>query len=211
MAKTCPKCGASSKERRFAGSFCESCASEKVKIKTPDKLEFKECKMCKKIWIREWTNKSKKALEEFILSKCKGDFTSSRVKEMDEYKAEIAFIIKKDSSFLEVTKTIPLVFSIVVCPECNKESGGYYEAIIQLRGSEEGIARMMKKIERELQNKTFITKIVEDKNGIDIYIGNRRAVGETLAELDIRSTVSRKLFGIREGTRIYRTTYCVRV
>lgn len=211
MSKVCPRCGANSNEKSFVGSFCESCASVNIRLGTPAKIELKECKICGKVWLREWAAKTRGALEEFIISKCRGEFANAHAKEITDEKAAIVFVVKKNNSFVEMTRNIPLEFRVIVCPECSKESGGYYEAIIQLRGEQEKAERLKNKLEKLLENKTFISKVVEDKNGLDVYVGSRRAVGETLAELDIRSTVSRKLFGIREGKRIYRTTYCVRV
>ncbi|MBI5159376.1 hypothetical protein HY992_04610 [Candidatus Micrarchaeota archaeon] len=210
MKKICPKCGADSEERKFAGSFCEDCASGKASIQTPAKIEFKECKMCGRIWLREWTQKTTKALEEYIISKCKGEHANAHAKITSE-NAEVTFIVKKNDSLLETTRNIPIEFENTMCLDCSRESGGYFEAIIQIRGSKENAERTLKKIERQLTRNTFIAKTKESKGGYDMYAGNSKAAGEALNSLELSPTKAYKLFGVKEGKKIYRTTYCVRV
>lgn len=210
MKKICPKCGTNSTERKFAGSFCEECAAGKTSIETPAKLEFKECKKCGRVWLREWTQKTTKALEEYIVSKCRGEHTNAHAKITSE-NAEIVFIVKKDDSILETTRNIPLKFEQIMCLDCSRESGGYFEAIIQIRGSKENAERARKKIERQLARTTFISKTKENKSGYDVYVGNSKATGAALASLELSPTKAYKLFGVKEGKKIYRTTYCVRV
>ncbi len=112
-----------------------------------------------------------------------------------------------------------------VCKRCSWEAGGYYEAIVQVRAegreiSEEEleivrniITRVLEK-ERENQ-KAFISKIVERKEGIDYYFGDRnigRKISRLIAEeLGGKITESKKIHTRRDGRDIYRFTYSVRL
>jgi NMD protein affecting ribosome stability and mRNA decay len=96
-----------------------------------------------------------------------------------------------------------------ICDDCSKASSGYYEAIIQVRGK--NVQRWAEKIMRELKSRTFVSKYMKLDEGIDIYVGSRKEAAETLAILKRKPTISDKLYGVKDGRRVYRRTYCVRV
>lgn len=110
------------------------------------------------------------------------------------------------------------------CPRCSRVHGGYYEAIIQIRGSGRGMSEKEKRdceefiasrIEEMKDTDIFITREEGVHGGIDIYISKSRAaksVARHLAEeLAGRITESKKLAGRKEGEDFYRFTYLVRL
>jgi nonsense-mediated mRNA decay protein 3 len=113
------------------------------------------------------------------------------------------------------------------CDVCSRLAGGYYEAIIQLRGDsrllEEGeIAQYTEKIQnlleqiRERGNRlAFIAKTVRLKEGVDFYLGSNKAarqICQKIVEAHAATfTQSPKLVGRRDGVDVHRVTYSLRL
>jgi len=202
----CPKCGKTSKEKKFIDAFCIDCYPYNLKI--PEKIEIEICKRCRRMRIKgEWKEYSKKKIEKHIEGKCKGDFSSV------EYNLEsqtATFTIVKGDSEAQVEREIPFKEKTVICPDCSKIAGGYFESIIQLRGNERKVKKYAKILTRMLSRSTFISKVDEKKEGTDLYVGSTRSVLETIAELGVKRKITRKLAGTKHGKKFYRTTFLLR-
>jgi len=205
----CPKCGKTSDKAKFIESFCVDCYP--VNVRVPEKkFIIKHCKHCDKMFLRgEWLRFNPKKIEDHIASKCKGDF------ERAEYNLEdgiITFTIKKGDSEITVEKPYEIDFEIVTCKICSRKSGGYFEAIVQLRGKENRVEKYRKLFEHRLSKRTFIGKETPHKQGIDLYIGSTKAVLELVQELGFDAKITRKLVGVTEaGKKAYRTTFAIRL
>jgi len=203
----CPKCGANSDDVQFIGPFCINCY--KFKVKLPKSFVIKQCTKCKKVWIdREWKPFSQKEIEKSIASKFKGKFEKVDYY-LDSGTAVIYF--KVGQKIYMVEKKFNPKYENVLCRECSRRSGGYYEAIIQFRGNKENIKKYEKKLIHKLIKKTFLSKIEERKEGVDLFLGNSRAVFEILGKLKIKYKKSRKLFTQKKGKKMYRLTFAIRV
>lgn len=114
-----------------------------------------------------------------------------------------------------------------VCDRCSRMFGGYYAAIIQLRGNQrdarpEEIKRAHKLIGEELDRmrasgnrQAFLTKSGPVPGGFDYYIGDieaARIISKLIASR-LSATVyeTAKLSGRKEGEDIYRVTFLVRI
>ncbi|ADB57760.1 60S ribosomal export protein NMD3 [Archaeoglobus profundus] len=111
------------------------------------------------------------------------------------------------------------------CERCTRLSGGYYEAIVQIRADDREIERdeletvkdiINRVLERESDNqKAFVSKIVERKEGIDFYFGDknigRKVSREIVKALGGRLIESRKLHTRIDGRDVYRYTFAVRL
>ncbi len=198
----CPKCGKSDKEVKFVEAFCIDCYPFNLKL--PDRIVIEFCKRCNRIRLKgEWVPYSRKKLEEHIASKARGEFESVSY---DSEKGEMVFAVKGT----EIRRPFEFEKRIVICPDCSKVAGGYYESIIQLRGDERKVAKYAKILTKMLGRKTFITKSEEKHGGVDIYAGSTRVVLEAVAELGLKRKITRKLVGTKEGRRAYRTTFSIR-
>src|ERR1035437_416223 len=113
------------------------------------------------------------------------------------------------------------------CDMCSRESGGYFEAIIQVRAagrfptyeenkrcsaiSREVIESMKKKGDRL----AFISEIRKQKEGLDLYIGSmrvsRRICRLIASKLGGSFAESPTLIGMRDGKNIYRITFAIRL
>ncbi|MEM2909006.1 MAG: NMD3-related protein [Candidatus Bilamarchaeaceae archaeon] len=206
MMIVCPKCGRKSSEVKFIEAFCIDCYPYSVRL--PECIELAVCARCGRMRLKgEWMPYNRKKIEEFAVSKIRGDFTSAR------YEVEhqtVVFRIKKDGAEIEISKPLTLKKIKSVCPECSKKAGGYYEAIIQLRGKESMVTRYERILTTMLKKSTFISKTEEKKEGVDLYVGSSKAVMEVLTELGLRTKMTRKLVGMKEGKRLHRTTFLLR-
>jgi|Deesub1362A_J573_1020465.scaffolds.fasta_scaffold01103_4 nonsense-mediated mRNA decay protein 3 len=126
---------------------------------------------------------------------------------------------------VELPLTINLNLNKELCWKCRRESGGYYESIIQLRAENrkltkdeiEGARRLIEEeIYSEVENpRAFISKVVERKEGIDYYLGSKE-IGKKVSrkiihEFGGKIKESKKISGRADGRDIYRFTYLVRL
>ncbi len=204
-AIVCPKCGRTSDEVEFIDAFC--IYDYPLNIKTPDRVELEQCTRCGRIRIRgEWTPYSEKKVADLVLSRCKGDFEEASY---DMAYQTASFLVRKGSARVE--RKIPLDIRRTICPQCSRISGGYFEAIIQLRGDRAKAEKLAGTLLKRLEKKTFVTRTEEKDEGLDLYIGNSKAVVALMGELGLKVLITKKLVGREEGKRLYRTTFLVRV
>lgn len=207
MKLICPKCGATNQEMPFSGPFCVKC--KPVHIKCPKRLEYLRCSKCGKARLKgNWVECDEEKLAMEVISKCKGEFLRGSY---SFHEQEATFFVGGRDRIFPVKEKINVSIVKNLCPDCSRKSGGYFEAIIQLRGPLSRINRYDKMLRKAIMKKTFVTKQVERKEGLDLYIGNSKAVVEALSEMGIKAKITRKLSGEREGKRLYRTTFLLRL
>jgi len=111
------------------------------------------------------------------------------------------------------------------CPTCGRKAGFYYEAILQIRAddrrlSDEEIDEAVGFAERLVdraasKGEAFISKIEPVKGGVDLYLSShdlgRNIAKEFRAKYGGTVGVSPKLFGLKDGREIYRTTHLIRL
>ncbi len=103
-----------------------------------------------------------------------------------------------------------------VCDRCSRRAGGYYEAIIQLRGAhaEEAANVAVREVESHPSRMAFVTKVEWVRGGVDVYVGDRAAARR--AARVVREAFggeykeSSSLYGRRDGRELRRSTYLVR-
>jgi NMD protein affecting ribosome stability and mRNA decay len=79
-----------------------------------------------------------------------------------------------------------------------------------LRGNWKEIRIWARRFKKALMKTTFISKEDELKEGINLYVGEGKKLLEVIKGFGLRWKTSRKLHGMREGKRLYRTTYLIR-
>lgn len=204
----CPRCGKTSNEKGFIDAFCIDCYPLDVQI--PKEIVFEVCTRCGRIKRgNEWKKKYEKEISNSIIKKCRGEFFNAM---FNSETNGITFFIKKSDKILKINKPVNVRFNKTICTDCSRLSGGYYEAIIQLRGDGQMIDKLARTIEQEISKSTFISKVEEKKEGIDFYIGSTDAALDLIKELGHRYILSKKLAGVdKEGMRQYRTTFSIRL
>jgi len=201
----CPLCGARSGEKRFIEAFCIDCYPANIKL--PGKMVIERCKHCERMRISgKWIPYDEKKIGAYVVGKCKGDFSEAYY-DLETQKA--AFTV--DKSGAQIEKRITVEIATTVCPECSRISGGYFEAIVQIRGDPYKVEKYAAKLMDRLKEITFITKTEEKHGGVDIYAGKSKPVVAMFNELGTKVLITSKLVGVSQGKRLYRTTFLVRL
>ncbi|MBI5000077.1 MAG: hypothetical protein HZB92_00905 [Euryarchaeota archaeon] len=110
-----------------------------------------------------------------------------------------------------------------VCDRCSRQSGSYFEAILQVRADRrdptqaelDGAADLVDRKAFDLREKgVFITRLEEVRGGIDIYLSSKefaRQMAKNIAESTGGTTsASPQLFGQKDGKEVYRVTHVVK-
>ena len=200
----CPKCGAKSTEKQFIEAFCIDCTV--IRIEHPKKIEFDECNHCGRIRMKgKWQKANPNDIKCYIQNKCKGEFSNIEIKDNS-----LIFEIERAGNLLKIEKPIQIIYNKKICDECSKITGGYFEAIVQLRGDPKRVESNSKKIAELLNKRSFVSKIENLKEGIDIYCGETEQAFQVLSILKLKYKSSKKLHTAKQGKRRYRTSFVVR-
>lgn len=226
MKKFCPSCG--KRTDRLTENLCFRCFSRNLKImKIPRVINVKLCR-CNRL-----LNKGKwiffKSFDELIehavyknIKIFKGTFVSIDYKKGDINKTVTPLELKGELNFdgrklIEHGHTELRLFP-KLCVGCSRISGGYYEAIIQLRTNRN------KKIQEFIDDKiksfnkndwlSFITKTEKIGKGMDIYIGSKKTaikiVNEARKIYNLKIKKSYKLKGMKDGKKQYQTSFSLK-
>ena len=122
---------------------------------------------------------------------------------------------------------VEIRFRYGTCETCGMMSGGYYEAILQVRADGRELTDEEKNMlaqtvtditvaRYKTDDKAFVTSIVDDKYGIDFYIGSENLCKYLADEFEMQYLAERKenykLIGEEKGgKRKYRTTILIRL
>lgn len=229
----CVECG---KEGRLYQGLCVECyLAKNVFITIPKQIDVEICAHCGarrrgKGW---FSYENENLIEEVVIENATHhkDVTNFDIhvkpKFEDESNVSVNVITHANVLGLKAEEEHETRMRIkhLVCDECSKQHGGYWEAKVQFRGSKRGLSgedleKALQIVDsmvssREKKDKTaFITKVEEIHNGLDFYLGSKsfgKAISKELAhEFGGEIKESHKLVGKKEGRDIYRTTYAVR-
>ena len=119
---------------------------------------------------------------------------------------------------------LPVKIHTTSCPRCSMIMGGYYEAILQIRGTHRDVTHkeknsihdiITKKIMDSHDPKAFISKIDETPQGIDYYLGDQHIADTLTRTLKQRFHATTKksvtLTGVQDGQKVYRVTHLIRL
>ena len=137
------------------------------------------------------------------------------------YKPSEAGWFERDSErslnqIFEIPITIKVNLVPVQCLMCSRKSGGYYEAVIQVRDISCDILSLVDRILDKifaLTGKDYITRIDNTDSGIDIYLISAKqasAYEKEFREHGFSIKRSSKLVGMKDGKDLYRHFLSVR-
>lgn len=208
--KFCFVCG--KKTEKLIEGYCEDCYNKKfVLVNVPKELTLKICSKCERINYRNvWRDME---IEDVLKDKIKilGKNVDLRISRDDGIISVCAKGFLKDSrKQKEECYDIRLKMNKVVCRDCSRKFGDYYESILQLRGNAE---KMFDFIEDRLTNDK-VYKIENVRNGIDVYLSDSH-FAETLSKLlkkNFKAKIKKsfRLLTRKQGKDIYRSTFVVR-
>jgi len=185
--------------RKKLRKFCPMCGREVEEL-----TENKICKQCEE---KLKLKKKKKAKSDGIIV-CK---ICGKMKKSDSpdwfFPSEEDIKVAETKGFKEKT-----------CDSCARMLGGYYEATIQLRGSEPFLEEfknlVINEINKSKEKNAFISSIERVRGGLDLKLGSnsiaKRFVRKMKRNKKVEIKYSKKLKTKRDGKEIYRFTYLLR-
>ncbi|MCX8197991.1 MAG: 60S ribosomal export protein NMD3 [Candidatus Micrarchaeota archaeon] len=201
MARFCPICGKSESQAQFYGELCAKCAE--LRMPPLPKAEVWVCKKCGRTTGKKGFRKDA-SLEEEVARAIK--LKNARPKFSSGFAS-----VEYDSAYGRITRQIEVSVRQNTCLECAKASTQYFEAIIQLRGEQQKVRKLLPLLQKRIAARSFIPKIEELKEGIDIYCGSRAEAIASLNSFGLGFLRTEKLAGQKDGRRLYRTTLLVRM
>jgi NMD protein affecting ribosome stability and mRNA decay len=178
----CPICRGKSE----VGVFCSDCYLKRnLKIEVPSVIEVPYCKRCgsaqlKGRWVKGLT-------EDEVLMRTAEDSVKSNIKrlekagilKLDIEKSEMGHILKVSIVLGDavVTKTAIMRLKSTTCQQCCHQSGGYCEAIIQLRGNvkQEHIDKILEAVSGHKDTFAFVGQVKKIREGYDIHLGSKKS------------------------------------
>ncbi len=220
--RRCAVCG---KETEF--EICANCYLERYSIyEFHPYIELRLCPKCGKAYSAGWKERDE-ALFETISKNFSHDpefhISSFEIEERNENSGVI--LIEGEFRGERISYTLPFELrqKFETCERCSRIAGGYFESIIQLRAENRDIEReeierakrlIDEAIEKSNHSLAFISKIVERREGVDYYLGDRNLAKKVAKrieeELGGKLTESKKLSGRKDGRDVYRITYSIR-
>jgi nonsense-mediated mRNA decay protein 3 len=230
MSSFCVECGT---EGPVYEGLCANCLPEKrTLVELPSVLELERCVHCGRFHVpRGWEDAD---LGEALLRTVEKAAQVSR--DVQEHRVLLHMDLRHpDEAGLRLAHRVVLPGLVAdqvgesrvrlrrtTCPDCAKQHGQYYEAILQIRAEERTVRKEERATIRALiaervrgDPKLFVTKEEAVHGGLDIYLSSNRAA-KALAQrvksrLGGKVTSSPKLHGRRGGRDVYRVTYAVRL
>jgi len=188
--KVCPRCGRNEKEVPFIGFFCRDCYLELNPPIKESRITLKVCPTCGRIFVGRWVEpdltkiarwieghiKISNDVEKPILTITIGRETEKEI----EYRGILTGIIQGTPIEYRFSGTVKKVYE--QCPYCARRFGGYYEAVLQLRGKEwkKLYGEVLEMLPREKDPKAFVSKEVFRREGVDVFLGSKK-VAEKIA------------------------------
>lgn len=232
----CPKCGGPSKD----GSLCGKCLSGEVPwFVCEPRVVITRCGGCGSLKTSAgWgdTTSEKEDLEEdaaISAVKLHKDVKKPNISVKLDHLS-----LNRTYADLEITGTLygenlegycslEVVWQNESCDRCNRQHGNYYEGVVQIRAEDrkatlqeqEESQRIAVSVETEMQNEgerlSFICRFDEGREGLDIVVGSQ-AIGERISRevtrrLGGRFSMHPTLVGEKNGQKLYRITYAVRL
>lgn len=208
MERICPHCGASSDRKAFAGEHCLDCWLEARSDKWPKEVEIRVCQRCERIWReKEWKHAGPQRIAAIV------EAVMSKAKAPGHYNVEASLWegeVEEGGGKAVFSLPLEIKWDKTVCPDCSRSTSGYFEGIIQLRGSRGWVESRAKRLIRRLERRTWLPRIEDMHGGIDIYVGMKKSVPQMLDYEGMKFQRSEKLSGEKQGKRLYRSTFLVR-
>ena len=209
--KFCFVCG--KKTEKLIDGYCEKCYNKEFNlIEVPKEIMFTICTKCNRIRDKNiWKDVE---IEDILKDKIKilGKNVSIKIEKNDVLHVTAGGYLKGSKSMKEEKHDIIIKVNKIVCRNCSKRFGGYYEAIIQLRGR---TYDAMDFIEDQLIKERQTYRIEKAKNGCDIYLSDKnfanRLTNVVKKKFNAKVKMNYKLVTRKSGKDIYRSVMLVRI
>ncbi|MEA3255109.1 MAG: NMD3-related protein [Candidatus Altiarchaeota archaeon] len=196
----CPKCGRETREK----GLCRDCflKAHPIGIK---KVTLPLCKCGRYLYRGRWIPDLNDSLEKIVRDNLVLPL-GVEVRALD-----IKPVFKGNKILLEIHVTgeyggggfreeiqAEVRIQSTVCPACSRISGGYYEAVLQVRTAFDPL---------KMLDSEFISKVESVRGGFDVYVTSSNYARKVSSELSKKGFLvkeSKKLVGMRKGEILYR-------
>jgi NMD protein affecting ribosome stability and mRNA decay len=207
----CPTCSRSSDEAVFIGEFCEFCIAEKVKRKLPKEIAVHQCRFCNRVKVANTFFGGTDSTWGRALAEATGE--ECRVKALEREKngtVKCRIICRYGGGKVAFDHDFKVRVAHETCQRCYRMSSGYYEGVVQLRGNRIKIERVQEKLKRFVERRGgYITRTDDVLNGVDLYVSDKEMANGFFAMTELKPERSFRLYGVRNGKKVYRNTYAL--
>ncbi len=225
MQKFCPRCGKEVEKVFGPRGLCSDCYSETAEfVELPDEITFDQCSVCRSYKVENTWNEfesDEKLVFDLLkpFEKEEVEMSAAFNREGEKYVVQVFMEKEENGEIVKQASEVVMRPEKTQCFKCSRYSGGYFEAILQLRGkvTDEMLGQLMDTA-AEMTNKDrndFISNVEEIHGGYDIYASSLKMVDRLVQQLEERFEVeekrSRELVGEKDGEEVYRTVVSARV
>lgn len=231
----CLKCG---QREQFADNLCEECLLASIDpVTLPPIIQGTVCRTCNRLKKgRSWLE-VEGSLEDAAVHLARLNVNISD--DVQNPRVELS-VDHEDGSVFKISGKAASVYKGVIvnkdlrtevrlhlqsCPYCSRQTGNYFEAILQLRGldtlTEKQADDLIQKVRDEVaaislkDPQVFISNEEKVRGGHDFYIGENSFTRQLSQRLHDQYggeyKYSSSMFGKKDGRDIYRHTYLVRL
>ncbi|MEA3343349.1 MAG: NMD3-related protein [archaeon] len=225
LKKFCPRCAKETDE--LLEGVCADCYVETKKfVEAPQIVSVLVCACGRSNEKKKWVQNAsiEEMVERVILSNLKKDKDTAVRIEYEPFticgktRVPVTVVAERQVGGKRVAKSVGVELMIIphTCDVCSRVSGGYYEAILQIRGPKYRQEQMLALVKRmvarygETDKYSFITQILACKDGVDVYLGSSKVAQkirqETKRIYNVASKVTHSVCGMRDGKALKRVT-----
>ncbi|MBN2110903.1 MAG: NMD protein affecting ribosome stability and mRNA decay [Methanosarcinaceae archaeon] len=233
----CPRCGKDTE--RLIDGLCQECFFESSDlVKVPLVLHTTICSGCGARFSRgRWTNDLNideiivQTVEDELLIHEKADDIDICIEpgQMTPHLYRVRVKVSASLMGEEVSQEVGAEVRItrMACDMCSRVSGGYFESILQIRATKRRltddekkkcmsiVSSVLERMRKRGDRMAFISNSIDDREGIDLYMGSANAsrdiCRETVAGLGGSFSESPNLFTRKDGKDVYRVTFSLRL
>ncbi|MEM3791149.1 MAG: NMD3-related protein [Candidatus Micrarchaeaceae archaeon] len=208
--KYCPTCKRDSSSAKFYGEWCEHCTKEIMSRDLPSFAEVSVCRACGSIMLGSRSAHFDKTGFEAAVGKEIGH--SVIIKEINQGNLHVEVLLERYGEPIWIEKEMNVRIRKMMCLNCRRKAGGYYESVFQLRGEKENIERERSRVEKFFEERGgFVSREKKVKGGIDLYLNSKAIAKEYISQHKLNTNVSKTLKGVINGKRFYVVTFAIRV
>jgi len=232
----CPECGEPTRTGDSEDKLCDDCYVEALDVlDVPKEVVVQVCSRCGS-YVRgeDWISHDEAVPDEDVAVRAVKEATQVHIKarepslvlgiegkDPNKLSVRVEALAVARGRHVEDEAVVTVTLDRTSCPTCSKRAGGYYESVVQIRAKgrdptedekESAVKHAYDIAGKDYSDRdTFVTKTVEAKGGIDIYMSTnasgsqiaRRMKNEYGGSYDDSPT----LVGERDGEELYRVTY----
>ena len=179
----------------------------------PDSVTINICRSCGKVGVgKEFFHNSNRSVSQAIEHQLLSLGFKVKAARIVNNHVSVRFYKDVDEEEVGFTRSVRVRIRDAMCTQCTMKSGGYYQAIVQLRGDLGKIEKMRGKIAQFVKRRDgFVSKVVNHRAGCDMYVSDKHMVAGFFSAYRINPKKSFVLAGVKSGKKVYRNIYAVKL